>query len=243
MSKPQTSFQRSQRAARQIIADATPPARCGHQIPAAPARGPMIAEQQREVRLNGDGAPVVRAMGEVTREDGRLCAARVADAFDVMQCRADKRAPDAPPLFTTAQINAARAYAALFERYAASGVRCTSLETEVRGDGAGGDYIDAVLRDGRRLEQFKSAIASVTQPGPDGQPAPCPGGWALSPQRAAPNRDQRAPIELRVLVDQVCLGGRTLSAVLAAKGWSRSPKNKKALKSALCAALDAMRDI
>jgi hypothetical protein len=128
------------------------------------------------------------------------------------------------PPFTHGQVQAARAYAALSERVAGSGVKCSSLEA-VSGSG-GGDREVAILRDIGQLRALHARIGN---------------GLAQEVRRIRPNGAKRKPIYVRRLVDMVCLGDVTLKGVLDAHGWAWTEKSSKGVRLALCAALDRMQ--
>lgn len=208
----------------QIRAGSSVPSDCGPEIVAAPARGAFRVFEPRATspggRLVHDG---YRGQGEATR---RKAVARL-DVFDVMTAQARRRSKDAPPLFTASQVAAGRAYLELVERTASSGFSGTSLEVSsarVRGSG-GGDWIEAVIRDGRRLDRMIEAIGS---------------GYALAPAESRQHIDRgvRHAIAVRRLVDAVCLEGRTISDVLRANGWASKTTTREAVRAILCAALD-----
>ena len=192
-------------------------------VPFAPARGPLRAVGEFELTRGGlqrqVGAHWVRA-----------------DVFDKMALAARKAhdrwadgAAFAPP-FSWVQIDTARRYAALSERHAAGGMRCASLEAG-RGGSGGGSFIDAYLAEGAALDRIHAAIGS---------------GAAMAVRRVRPSVRGGAGAGLirdRVLVDQVCLGGMTLSKVLAGHGWSAKGEQPARLRATLCACLDRMQGV
>ncbi len=199
------------------------PAGVSPEILMAPARGQLYEFRETETVMTPNG-PRLR----YATEHG-LRPARVGDAFDTMLDQAARRAgKDALPPFSFDQIEAGRAYAKLAERVAAAGVQCSSIEAQARGSG-GGSWIDAVLHDSRRLDVMRSKVGA---------------DLVLEPRGAAAHRDRgRRAITVRDLVDAVCLEGRTLSGVLARFGWGRNTRNVKALRDALCAALDRLGNL
>ena len=214
------------------------PASCGPEIPVAPARGPVEEFTPREMVQTEAGNFVSRHAGY----QGRT-ALRVEDAFDKMTrnarkahdglvARAKREGKPAPagfvPPFTHGQVSAARDYAALSERCAAFGMSCSSLEAVQRG-GGGGDREAAIFRDFARLRSLHRRIGS---------------GLAKEVRRHRPSTTggKRSAIRVRVLVDQVCLGGMTLDEVLEAHGWrSHNDTVRADLRTALCDALDRMQ--
>lgn len=225
-----------QKACSEILNRATPPVSCGPEIPVAPARGPMIAFAPRKMEITENGGLVRRHDGYLGRD-----AARVADAFDRMAQqalrahgkrlkRAEAEGREASAFvqpFTPGQIAAARDYAALTERCAASGIKCSSLEA-IRNQGSGGgDREVAVLQDLQRLRALHRRIGD---------------GLAKELRRIRPGgNDKRRAIRVRYLVDQVCLSGLTLGEVLVSCGWAEDQKLREALRAALCRALDRMQ--
>ncbi len=217
---------------RKMIKAATPPETCGGEIPVAPARGPMLRFTPREMVPTASGGMVARRSGWLGRD-----AARVADVFDLMLAQALKahqRQTGGPEgfvaPFNAGQISAARDYAALSERCAASGVKCSSLEALAqRGGGGGGDREAAMLRDFRRLRSLQARIGD---------------GLAREVRRIRPSDRGEArcqAIRVRRLVDLVCLGDKSLSAVLKLHGWVPSTAARAGLRQALCGALDRMQ--
>lgn len=187
----------------------------------APARGPVEVFEPREMAITEAGNLRERRSGWLGQK-----ALRRADAFAVMQAQCARRWKGdgaVPALFTAAQLHAGRTYGALVERHAAAGMRCSSVEASL--GGGGGCYIDALVAEADRLARMREAI------GP---------GYALDPGAAAPHRDRRRPVRVRVLVDAVCVEDRTLSDVMAAHGWARKGQTRERLRTALCAALDRL---
>lgn len=204
------------RARQAVIARATPPREMAA-APVAPARGPM---QLVETIL--------------TLPDGRRVADGAAhwrgmDALSIMCRHAFARhsgpASSFVPPFTGAQIATARTYAALVERHEAAGLKCASLEGRSGGGGDGAAFIVAVLADRDQIAALRSAIGE---------------GWALEVTRNS--RRRRVPLTVRELVDRVCLGGETISEVLAACGWSMKGETRLWARTKLAEALDRMND-
>lgn len=220
---------------RRLLEAATPPIECGPRMVAAPARGPMLRFQSREMVQTESGAFVSRRAGFNNWD-----TARVADVFDLMADAARKahirrvqRAkaagepePGFVEPFTPGQVEIGRDYAALTERCDAAGVKCSSLETLRERAGTGGDREAAIFRDFERLRAMHRRIGY---------------GLAKDVRRLRPQGQQRKPIYVRRLVDLVCLGGLSLSGVLDRHGWSASEKSILLLRVSLCAALDRMQ--
>lgn len=215
------------------------PVECGPEIPMAPGRGPMMRFTPRQIRQTECGSFVSVKTGEAGRD-----AARVADVFDAME-RASLKAHRAAEvrrasagqdpqaysvLFTPGQISTARDYAALVERVSASGVKCSSLEAvHSGGGGGGGDREAAIFRDFQRLRALHRRIGD---------------GLAKEVRRIRPSKNggvKRRVIYVRRLVDMVCLGDMSLHEVLNKHGWEKKGDAIKALRAALCAALDRMQ--
>lgn len=204
-----------------IKSNAARPDGCGPEIvDVAPARGPVQRFQPREAVVTQNGQVRVARAGYMGFD-----ALRRADAFDVMQQQASRRAKDTKPLFTARQIAAGRDYAALYERVQSAGVRCSSIES-LGGNGGQGSFIDAVIRVGRRLAALDGAIGVDV---------------VLSPRGAQAHADRgRRVIRANDLVIGICVGGKTVSQLLQSFGWSRSPTARNKITGALCCALDRM---
>lgn len=210
-----------------------PPPECGPAIPVAPARGPLTAF--RPVELVPGTVGLARDTGHWERgEDRRRRGARVRDVFDRMEdgARAAHRARGegagrfVPP-FTPGQVQAGRDYRDLAERHAAGGVRCASLETAGRRQGgAGGEFIDAYVAEGLKLDAMRRRIGE---------------GAALALRRIRPSlRGTRTAIRDRDLVDMICIEDLDPGVVLRRHGWAEKGEMREALRRALAAALDRM---
>lgn len=194
---------------------AGPPAQCGPEIQASPARGALRPVQTVAVRPTAEGYDVQHVGFQ-----GRS-AARASDVFDVMCDQARRRGGAAP--LTGAQIDTARRYAALVERHSAVGLKCVSIETQgARSSGGGGGYMDAVLAEGEVIARMAAAVGD---------------GVAVSVHRA----DGRVVcLSARALVDAVCLEGRAVSSVLRGAGITVYGGVRVRAFEALGAALDRM---
>lgn len=203
---------------------AQPPASVSPWVPISPARGRVVAEADLYVTVPTPSGPRQRKASE----DG-FHPARAEDAFDRMVIKAkNSKGKDMVPLFTVRQVEAGRAYARLFERCAAEGVRCSSPEARIGGACAAGerDWIDGVIARSRMLAAIQAAIGDEV---------------ALSPRNGRAHADRgRRVIRVRQLVDAVCIEGQTLRDVLTAHGWSRGPAAAKLLLVSLTSALDRM---
>ncbi|MFQ1702918.1 hypothetical protein ACJ5NV_20270 [Loktanella agnita] len=213
----------------QIKGRSTRPDDCGEAIvDIAPARGPVQRFQPRETTIDTGGKVRTRRVGHEGQN-----ALRRADAFDVMQQQSVRRRPDAAPLFTAAQIGAGRDYAALYERCASAGIRCSGIHELDSGSGGGmggqGTFIDALIRDRRRLAAMERAIGTEI---------------VIKPRGAQAHSDRgRKAITAHDLVYGVCLQGLTISQLLQRFGWSRAPSVTKTVRAALCAALTRLQGI
>lgn len=199
----------------QLRARAAPPASCGPDMPAAPARGPLVAMPRMAMVRTDDGYDL-QHIGFRGRD-----AARARDAFDLMADQA-RRAGGFDP-FTATQKMAGRAYAALVERHEHSGLRCRSAETlsNARGGSSHDGVMDLILDEGRQIDAMRAAIGE---------------GWALEVTRRSKRR--REPITVRELVDRVCLQGLSISEVLEASGWTMKAELRAWAQRAMAEALD-----
>lgn len=198
-----------------LQARAVPPVSCGPDMPAAPARGPLVAMPHKAMVRTDDGYEL-QHIGFRGRD-----AARARDAFDLMADQA-RRAGGFDP-FTATQKLAGRAYAALVERHEHSGLRCRSAETlsNARGGASHDGVMDLILDEGRQIDAMRAAIGD---------------GWALEVTRRSKRR--REPITVRELVDRVCLQGLSISEVLEASGWTMKAELRAWAQRALAEALD-----
>lgn len=150
---------------------------------------------------------------------------RVTDVWDRMTDQGARAGGGVP--FTRAQVAVARDYAALTERVASGGIKLSSMGASC-GGGAARDFMDAFAADCEALRRLHRRIG---------------GGVSLSVRRVRPSeRGSRWNIRDRALVDMVCLGGRTLTQVLEAHGWSVYAGSLRAARVALCGALERMGD-
>lgn len=215
-----------------IKAAAVPPERVSPEIIPAPARRYSVAETPRETVMTPNGPRIVRSAPV------GFDRVRCGDAFDRMHDQARRRhaaivaeykkanraAPDFLPPITPGQEAAGRDYAALAERVAASGVKCSSVEA-LGVTGGGGDREVAMLRDFDRLRALQRRI-----------------GDGLAKDVCRPSKGgMRHAIRVRVLVDQVCLGAMTLDEIMRAHGWAPDRRIRLVLQAALAAALDRMQ--
>lgn len=204
-------------AVAQALAGATPPPDM-RAAPVAPARGPMQLVTNYDLAIGGSRS----------RTGAHW---RGMDALTVMcrqaALRHEARGSDVPFVapFTPGQIAVAADYVALVERRAAGGMRCASMEAGREG-GGGGEFIDAFVRSGRFLDDLHRRIGS---------------GVVLSVRRTMGSDNVRTSITARMLVDEVCVAGRDLSAVLRRYGWAPFGLLRRDLRVGLCAALDRMQ--
>jgi hypothetical protein len=201
-----------------LKARAMAPESCGSEIPAAPAKGPLVAVKPMAMQMGEDG-PVLVHTGWRGRD-----AARALDVWDTM-ARQARRAGGVDP-FTAAQVAAGRAYGALVERHEARGLRGVSVETMMAGRGGpgGGGLSEAVLKEGRHLDALRRAIGD---------------GLALEVQRVS--RRARGVLTVRALVDGLCVEGLAIGPQLRLAGWSdRNTDVLAAARDAVAQALDRM---
>lgn len=201
-----------------MIEDATPPAECGWLIPAAPARGAFEVFMPKAIVRGSEG--IIEPTGHAGRH-----AVRAADVFDRMLVSARRRKQDAP--LTPGQVAIGRCYRDLAEILASDGTKLSRLDASF-GGGDSGSWMDRRLELSERLATLRRRIGT---------------GTALSVRRIRPSdrgADQRGPIMDRVMVDMICLEGRTLDQVLKAHGWVKDGRTYKAITEALCGALDRM---
>ena len=203
-----------------MIQDATPPEECGWLIPSAPARGAFEVFMPHAMVQGSDGKWASRPTGYAGRH-----AVRSADVFDRMLVSARRRKQAAP--LTPGQVNMGRRYRDLEELLSSDGTKLSRLDASF-GGGDSGSWMDRRLELSERLATLRRRIGT---------------GAALSVRRIRPSDrgdDQRGPIMDRVMVDMVCLEGRTLDQVLKAHGWTPDGRTRKAVCEALCGALDRM---
>ena len=207
-----------------VISRATPVEGCVPLIPIAPARGPQVVVTPR--RMVPDAKD---ATGWKVEEMGwrGFNAVRAADIFDELARRAAKR--KAAPPFTVGQVQVGRLYRDLVERHDAGGMRCAGLEAG-RGCGpsAGGEFIDAFIEEGRVIELLRRRIGN---------------GVAMAVRRVRPSARGGAGARIihdRVLVDEICLHGRSFRDVLERHGWTGSARNISMLLEPLSSALERM---
>ena len=198
----------------------TPPAAMAA-APMAPAAGPKVLVPEYDM-----------ATGGLRR---RVSAHwRAVDVFDLMEQQAlrehARRGGDAALVspFTPGQVEMGRRYQALVERRSAGGMRCAGLEAG-RGGSGGGDFMTAFMAQGDEVDLICARIGQ---------------GAAMVVRRIRPSKRGGSAARVitdRALVDGVCLEGQDLNGVLRAAGWSADGHHRKALRTALSAALDRMQ--
>lgn len=203
---------------RAMLAEALPPPGM-RAAPVAPARGP----QQLVPNFSVTGGGMRRVEGAHWQGLSPLAAA-VAQA----RLRHEARCPDAAfvPPYGPGQIAVAEDYAALVEWRAGSALRCASLEGGRSGGGGAGLYIDSFIDQGKWLSELHRRIGD---------------GVAMSPRRHMDRGNGRRAITVRVAVDLLCLQGVAVKAILRRFGWTADMKDQRALRSAICGALDRMQ--
>lgn len=201
-----------------IKADAAPPVAMGA-APVAPARGPQQLVPSFTVTTGG----MRRVEGAHWRGLSPLASA-VAQAL----LRHVARGTDAPFVapFGPGQVTMAEDYAALVEWREGSAVKCASLEGGRGGGGGSGKYIDTFVDQGKWLAELQRRIGD---------------GVAMSPRRHMDRGNGRRSITVRVAVDLLCLQGMPVKAILRRFGWAADMKDQRALRAAICGALDLMQ--
>lgn len=203
-----------------IKAAAQPPAECGPEIIAAPARGGFVLQR-------------IRHMEGMTREDFvetpdgyvRRSPIRRGDAFDAMEAAALRRKQACP--LTPGQIAIGRRYHDLVELLSADGTKLSQLDGSF-GSGDGGDWMDQRLAISRELDGMRRRLGT---------------GPAIQIRRVRPSSrggNDRKAFSQRQLVDAICLSGKSIKDVLGDFGWQQDGRNCKATIEALAAALDTM---
>ena len=202
-----------------ILSAAAVPAECGPRIVPAPGRGAFKVEPQSQMLPQGEDGWVQADAGFAG-----FSPIRGVDVFDLMLRAAARAGVDAP--LTPGQVAMGRRYRDLVERHDAGGVKCSDLIGRV--GGAGTDFMDAYLAEGRELAAIRRRVGN---------------GAAMAVRRIRPSARSSAArrnIPDRVLVDMVCLGNRSVSDVLRVHGWAVYGDTRKAVTQALSAALDRM---
>ncbi|AGT09324.1 hypothetical protein [Paracoccus aminophilus] len=207
-----------------VLSRATPVEGCGPLIPVAPARGPQVVVTP--LRMVPDPKD---STGWKVEEMGwrGFNAVRAADVFDDLARRAARR--KAAPPFSPGQVQVARLYRDLVERHDAGGMRCSSLETGRGGSSSGGEFIDAFIEEGRVIDLLRRRIGA---------------GVAMAVRRVRPSARGEGGARIihdRVLVDEICLHGRSFRDVLERHGWTGTARNINMLVVSLTAVLERMR--
>lgn len=245
---------------------AQPPESCGDEILVAPARGPCVAFQPRKVVQTSSGSWRDRRDGWQGRD-----AARVADAFDVMEMNARK-----------AHVR----WQAEQEKRAAEAERQVAehLKTAGKGDRETSEDLTKKAKAERRkarqpfvppfnhgqvqaARDYAALTERLTASGvkcSSLEAMRSSGGGGVSEavardmmRLAALHRrigdgvakdvlrpskgGMRQTIYVRRLVDMVCVGGLTLQEVCERHGWVADDRVRLVLRAALCAALDRMQ--
>ena len=206
-----------------IKAAYTPPAACGPDVVAAPARGafrtydpiglvPGSTERVRSEAHRGEGEAIARK------------GVAVVDVFDRMMVEAARRKMPAP--LTPSQIAIGRRYRWITEQHDAGGFKLTSINSTGGGAGAT-DVLVQRLSERKELVELRRRVGD---------------GVAMSVRRVRPSArgvENRLIRDLD-LIDRVCLRDMMLTEVLRAFGWSSRAGNALAVRAALCGALDRM---
>jgi hypothetical protein len=186
--------------------------------PIAPARGPQQLVPSFTVTTGG-----MRRVEGAHWQGLSPLAAAVAQA----RLRHDARHPDAAfvPPYDPAQVAVAEDYAALVEWRAGSALKCASLEAG-RGGSGSGLFIDSFIDQGKWLATLHARIGD---------------GVAMSPRRHMDRGNGRRAITVRAAVDMLCLTGVPVKTILQRFGWTADMKDQRALRAAICGALDRMQ--
>jgi hypothetical protein len=208
------------------------PAQCGPEIPDAPARGPVRVSDPVELVPGGNGK------FQPTGHFGRSRLQR-SDVFDVMDAKAraaftrikskDRSAVFEAP-FNAGQVSIARHYVGLHESLEGGGLGGSAYGDRVSGGGGGLDAVDLRLAVRREFDALERKVG---------------GGVAMPlrkirPSQRAGGRDCVAINDLAAL-RLICLADKSLGEVLAHFGWSKSTRNRDALRGAVRASLDRMQ--
>lgn len=202
-----------------MLARSAPPEVCGPEMRSGPGRAPLIPFYPVVVMVDAKGQEQAIELGYRGR-----AAARVADVFDLMVARqtvAHRRAHGV--LFNPSQVAIGRLYRDLVEEVERGNMRGVNLDGV---GGGGGD--DGFLA---RYTDRRAQVAAMRRRVGD--------GLALEVVRG--RASGRASIARRVLVDQVCIGQMTLSAVLRAAGWAAKGDLRNILRGELQECLDRMQ--
>lgn len=202
-----------------MLARATPP-EAMRAASVAPARGPQVLLPDWKVAPGGTRV----------RDGGGhwVAASPLARMVINARLRHQKRTPDAPfvPPFTPGQVTVAEDYAAMVERRDAGGIRCASLEAGRAAGGGSGLFIDSFIQDGLWLAELHRRIGA---------------GVALDIRRNMDRGNARRTITTRAALDMLVIAGNDLSMILTRFGWQANGANRKALRLAICGALDRMQ--
>lgn len=186
----------------------------------APARGTFRVTKAFALYPDGEHGFARKPAGYM----GRNTIQR-ADTFTIAGAQA-ARAKTASP-YTESQIAIGRAYRDLSEWLQSSGMKGSSLEVSHGGSGDADCFMDARLRDRKRLEVLERRIGS---------------GVSMQVRRIRPSQRgiQRRNISDRDLVDAFCIRQQCMTDVLRAHGWAVKGTHTTALQKALAACLDRM---
>ncbi|MCW1934548.1 hypothetical protein [Pararhodobacter zhoushanensis] len=198
------------------------PPEIAHIVTPAPARGLLVVGRER--RADGPGY--------VTGPDDDGTRLRLGDVFDRMESDAIRH--DVPFFLTPGQVSAGRRFRDTVEGYSAGLSPRSALASMQPLSGGGSGAMSAMdwhLMAGRRYDGAVNAIGH---------------GVSLAVRRVRPSTrggPDRRSITDRALVDAVALYDLPLEAVLVSHGWAKNGVSTAALKKALSAALERLRDV
>jgi hypothetical protein len=208
------------------------PAQCGPEVPNAPARGAVRISDPKEL------VPGTTDKFQHAGHFGRSVLHR-CDVFDTMRAKAlnahaKAKAKDVKAVFeepfTAGQVSMARHYAGLNESLQGGGVGGTSYGERVSGGSGGLDAVDLRLAARQEFEALERKVGR---------------GVAMPMRKVRPSKRGEGRV-CKMITDLdavhcVCLHGLSLSEVLIKYDWTKSSRNRAALRAALRGALDRMQ--
>lgn len=205
-----------------VLARATPPAECGPDVIASPARGACMVEHQETMVPNGVDDRGMDKWAAARTGYGHRATVRVGDVFDRIRVRSRKGS--GRDVLTPGQIAQARRYRNLVEQLDAGSFKLSQLD---RASGSSEkDFMDARLAVSREVDEMRRRVGN---------------GAMMTVQRMRPGvRGDRVTIMDIRIVDMVCLGDADPSEVLRKHKWPLNGHHRKAVMVALGGALDRM---